>query len=70
MTTARLTQQAAEALLQPVPKARLSQQAGEVLLRPAPRARVTGQALEVLRTVADGAVASPRRPVTIMCVAA
>jgi len=41
MTTARLTQQAAEALLRPAPKAQFTQQAGELLLQPAPRARFT-----------------------------
>jgi hypothetical protein len=70
MTAARLTQQAAEALLQPVPRARLGQQAGEVLVRQAPRGRVTGQALDVPRSVADGAGPAARRPVMILCVVA
>jgi hypothetical protein len=68
MTAARLTQQAAETLLTGAPTARVTQQAAEALLQPTPRARLTAQAVEILRSVADGAGATPRRPVMILCV--
>jgi hypothetical protein len=71
MTTARLTQQAAETLLEGAPAARLTQQVGEVLLIGRPLARATFQAIEALHSTAMATPpTSSRRPVMIVCVAA
>jgi hypothetical protein len=71
VTTARLTQQAAETLLTGAPAARLTQHAAEALHGGTPTGRVTLQAIEALHSTALAPPpASPRRPIMILCVTA
>ena len=56
MTVGRVSQAAAEVLLQTPPSARLSQQTTELLLQQLPRARLGQQAVEILRSVATSSV--------------
>ena len=68
MTVGRVSQAAAEVLVQFGPTACLTQQATEVLLQQTPRARFGQQAVEVLRSVAmTGPASSGIRPVLIFC---
>ena len=70
MTVGRVSQAAAEVLLQAAPKAWLSQHSAEILLQAVPRARLGQQAVEVLLSFTNTTVASPRRPALILCIAA
>ncbi len=70
MTVGRVSQAAAEVLLQAAPSARLSQQTAELLLRQLPRARLGQQAVEILRSTALAGGATMTQPVMILCISA
>ena len=67
MTVGRISQAAAEVLLQAAPRARLGQQSAELLLQTTPRARLGQQSVEVLRSTALAAGGVARPPILILC---
>ena len=68
MTVGRVSQAAAEVLLQFALRARLSQQTSEVLLQQQPHVRLGQQAVEILRSTAMAGGATVTQPVMIQCI--